>query len=466
MIKILLTVPITSFVNYPPNIPDLGLGYLAAALKKKGHEVHVRDWNTNPSQEEFKIWLEEHKPKVIGIKVFTKDVAAAKKTITIVRETLKGAIVIIGGPHPSSSEPTDLMNDFVDCDYAIRGEADESLPSLLSEIERSDLLSANDEEERYKNVPGLVWRKKKNIFSNSISFCHNLDDIDFPCWELTNPKDYSADMLGSTFKDGYLSTIITTKGCPGKCSFCCAYKINGRKIRYRSPSNVLKEISSLYNNYNVKKFMFVDNCFTSNKEHLRKICEGILKEKMKIEWDAVSYEKLDNLTDTSLSLMYNSGCRMIHIGIESGSEKTRKFMNKSCSLKEITEKIKVIKNNGINVGAWFMIGFPEETRKEIRETINYAFSLDADLVTFTICFPLPGTKIYEYIKRKYKFSSINWDSFDIANSPYPVSELSSKELNRLLKFIRLRLRFWNVFKKANRKIMKCFRIKNENYCAK
>ena len=79
-------------------------------------------------------------------------------------------------------------------------------------------------------------------------------------------------------------------------------------------------MSLLYNKYNVKKFMFMDNCFTSHKENLMEICEGIIKEKMVIEWDFVSYEKLDNLTDATLSLMYRSGCRLIHMGIESGSE--------------------------------------------------------------------------------------------------------------------------------------------------
>ena len=199
--------------------------------------------------------------------------------------------------------------------------------------------------------------------------------------------------------------------------------------------------------------MFMDNCFTSHKENLMKICEGIIKEKMVIEWDFVSYEKLDNLTDSTLSLMYQSGCRLIHMGIESGSEKTRKVMNKSCSLKEVTDKIKVIQDNWINVGAWFMIGFPEETKKEIRETTNYAFSLDADLVTFTTCFPLPGSQVYHYIKDRYKFKKIDWAAFDIDKSAYPVSQLPSKELARQLRIIRFKLLMGRVFKKItlNRK---------------
>ena len=445
--KILLMVPLTYFVEHPPNIPDLGLAYITSSLKNHGYDVYIRDWNADTSIENFRKWLNENQPEIVGIKVFTKDVAAAQKTIAIIRETLHETTIVIGGPHPSASEPEDLMDDFIDCDFAIRGEAEESLPSLLSEIKNSGDKDTKPVGERYKNVPGLVWLEEGNVFSNPISLVHNLDNIDFPCWEMFNPKDYSVNMLGSTLKEGYTSPIITTRGCPGKCSFCCAYNINGRKIRYRSPSNVLKEMSLLYNKYNVKKFMFMDNCFTSNKENLINICEGILNEKMVIEWDFVSYEKLDNLTGSTLSLMYRSGCRLIHMGIESGSEKTRRVMNKSCSLKEITEKIKVIQDTGVKVGAWFMIGFPEETKKEIRETTDYAFSVGVDMMQFSTCFPIPGSQVYHYIKGKYKFLKMDWGAFNIYDSIYPISQLSSKELKKIYRIIRFRVLMGRAFNK-------------------
>jgi radical SAM superfamily enzyme YgiQ (UPF0313 family) len=98
-------------------------------------------------------------------------------------------------------------------------------------------------------------------------------------------------------------------------------------------------------------------------------------------------------------------------------------------------------------GAWFMLGFPGETRKEMNETIKYAFSLSADLLTFTICFPLPGSRVYRYIKDKYKFDKIDWESFDVHNSEYPVSEVLSRNLTRLLKTLRLRIRFDRKIKK-------------------
>jgi anaerobic magnesium-protoporphyrin IX monomethyl ester cyclase len=192
--------------------------------------------------------------------------------------------------------------------------------------------------------------------------------------------------------------------------------------------------------------MFMDNCLTANTKNLKAICEMIIAEAMEIEWDCASYENLNNLTDDMLSLMYTAGCRMIHMGIESGSDHTRKAMNKSTKLNDIERKIKLIKKNKINVGAWFMIGFIGENIREMQKTMKYAFALDPALLTFTIVYPLPGTDIYNYMKQKYKFQRMDWTNFDIYNSEYPLSDLSSKKLIWFLKMIRFRIRMTEKFK--------------------
>ena len=253
-------------------------------------------------------------------------------------------------------------------------------------------------------------------------------------------------MFGSSTKEGRVAPIITTRGCPGKCTFCSAHNISGRKIRYRSPENILDEILILYNQYNVRQFMFQDNCFTSIKENLTSICELILQADISIEWDCVSYERLDNLTDNTLNLMYRAGCRMIHIGVESVNENIRKKMRKFGSLNQITSKIRAIQGNGIKVGAWFMIGFPDETKEEMIATRRYAFSLGVDSIHFTTVFPLPGTEIYNDVKNKYKCRRIDWAEFDLSTSVYPMSQLSSKALRIFLKMTRLRIVFGQISK--------------------
>ena len=446
--KVLLTQPLTLYVEEPPLIPDLGFGYIATQLKKKAYDVFLRDWNMNPNIDSFKTCLTETRPNVVGMKIFTKDVGAAKKTISIIREALPQVTIVIGGPHPSCSEPLELMHEFPDCDYAIRGEAELSFPALLSTFEEKAVTENRlfIPFDKAPNIPGLVWRENNVVKSNLISFVDDLDSIDSPTWEMMDPNAYSGDLIFTTSKKGATAPIITTRGCPGKCSFCSAFNINGRKIRYRSPGNVFEEMTLLYDKYYVNKFMFLDNCFTAIRENFMQLCEMIVSSKMDIEWDCVSYERLHNLSYDTVSLMYDAGCRMIHMGIESGTEKTRAVMNKACALQEITNKVRLIQGAGIKVGAWFMIGFPGETLREMLRTISYGFSLGADLITFNIVYPLPGSAVYSYFRKKYGLTHLNWSDFNIYHSKYAVSQMSSKNLTRLLKIARLRIRVDNLFK--------------------
>lgn len=431
-------IPISSMIsNPPPCFPDVGLGYIAAAIKKSGHDVHIRCWNMNPSVESFKRDIEKNKFGLVGIKVFTKDVLAANKTIRIIKSMSPDTIIVTGGPHPSTSEPEDIMIDFPESDFAIRGDAELGLPLLIKYIGESGKKHAED----LKKIPGLVWKNGNTIQSNKPFFSSDLDKFGMPLWELMDPKDYNSPKFPSGDKTGYSAPIIVTRGCPSTCTYCCAHKVNSKNVRSRSAAAVLEEISYLYNNYHVRHLFFQDTRFAHHIEKVTEICKGILKRKMDIAWDCVGYESVDTLTKDVLKLMKSSGCKFINIGIETGSDRVRRRIKKKGTTKEIFEKVKMIKDSGIGVRAWFMIGFPEETKKDIENTVSYAFSLPANFLSFEIPYPLPGTELYKYLRGKYNVNRINWENFDVYKSPYPLSELSSSELRRLLRKIRLHYRF-------------------------
>ena len=436
--KTLLMVPITSLMKHVPSFPDLGLGYLATAIKKSGYDVSLQSWNMNPSVENFKKYIKKNNFGVIGIKVFTKDIAAANKTMRLIRATLPETIIVVGGPHPSTSEPEDLMIDFLDFDFIFRGEAERGLPLLLKEIAEN---GKHPSLENLKNIPGLVWNSGDTVHANKPFLNPDLDSFGMPLWEIMHPKNYKAPRIPGGPKDGYSAPIIVTRGCPSMCSYCAAYKINGKRVRARSAISVLEEIDLLYNKYNVRHLFFLDTRFTHNGDTVAEICERILRNRMDIAWDCVGYENLHALSEDMLKLMKRAGCKSISMGIESASDIIRKSIQKQGTAKEIFQKVRMVKDIGIGVRTFFMIGFPGETKKDIEATVNYAFSLPADFLQFEIVCPHPGTELLHSLKEKYGIDRIDWESFDVYRSPYPLSGVGSLELYRKLKKIRRRYSF-------------------------
>jgi len=442
--KILLMVPITSLMEEVPPFPDLGLGYLAAAIKKQGFDVYLRSWNMNPSLGNFKKYIQKNEFDIIGIKVFTKDVGASNETIRIIKSVSPETIIVVGGPHPSTSEPNEVMIDFPDCDFVFRGEAEIGLPLLIKYVSEN----GRDISEDLKDIPGLVWRNGDSVCSNLPVLTSDIDRFGMPLWEIMKPKDYKAPKIRGGSRDGYSAPIIVTRGCSSRCTYCAAYKINGKMIRARDPKAVIEEIALLYDKYHVKNIFIMDTRFTHNSEVVTGICEGIIDNNIAIAWDCVAYESLTSLSESLLKLMKKSGCKLINAGIEAGTDTIRKRIKKQGTTKEIFEKVKMIKDAEIGVNAFFMIGFPGETRKDMEETVDFAFSLPADFLHFEIVCPHPGTELLEYLKAKYKVDKLDWETFDIYKSPYPLSEISSLELYRMLKtlkrqclFVSLKRRF-------------------------
>jgi radical SAM superfamily enzyme YgiQ (UPF0313 family) len=435
--KVLLMVPITSLMNRIPRFPDLGLGYLATAIKDSGDNVSIRSWNMNPSVRDFKRHIKENRFDIVGIKVFTKDVAAAKKTIRIIRSVSPDTVIVIGGPHPSTSEPEEVMIDFPEGDFIFRGEAEIGLPVLIQHISESRKNSSED----LKEIPGLVWREGDTVHSNLPILIPDIDNFGMPLWDLMTPKTYKVPGIPGGPAHGYTAPIIVTRGCSSRCMYCAAHKINGRKVRSRSAKAVVEEIGLLYDKYNVRHLAIMDTGFTQNENIVTEICEGLLKNNLNIAWDCVGYEDLASLSEDMLKLMKSAGCKLLNVGIESGSDMIRKQIKKQGTTKEIFKKIQLIKDAGIGIRAYFMLGFPGETKKEIEDTINYAFSLPAESVQFDIPCPHPGTELLDYLKEKYSAKRIDWGRFDVYKSPYPLSEVSSKELYSMLKKVRRRILF-------------------------
>lgn len=433
--KVLLMVPLTSLMKHYPDIPDLGLGYLATAVRKAGFQVEILGWNNNLKINEFKDYLKKTHPNIVGIKVFTHNIGPALKTVSIIKTVNPSIITVIGGPHPSASNPSETMDDFKDVDFAFRGDAEIGFSTLVKEI--SILNPSNGRRlpdiRILKEIPGLIWKDQYTVHANLPYFPENLDDLGLPSWDLIDPRIYNFYRIDENDRQGHVAPIIATRGCPLSCTYCSVALVNGKEIRRRSISSLIEEIELLYNKYNVRQLTIMDTSFLSDKYYVKNFCNSIIEKGLKIKWDCIC-DTLNRsfYNDGILDLMFKAGCRKIIMGIESGSNKILKVIKKVWSKEQFRELVPLIKSHGISVQGYFMFGFPYETKEEMKKTRDFSLKTEFDSIFYNICYPLPGTKIYEYLKKKYQIDRINWKDFIVEKSPYPVSEVSSREIMKFL----------------------------------
>jgi anaerobic magnesium-protoporphyrin IX monomethyl ester cyclase len=207
-----------------------------------------------------------------------------------------------------------------------------------------------------------------------------------------------------------VAPILSSRGCPFKCSFCAAPVTTGQKMRYRSPENVLREIDMLVFDYGVKEIVFQDDEMYANKERARKIIQGIKERSYDLVWKNTNLASWRMDYDL-IKLMKESGCYQITISPESGNPRVlREIIHKPAKMDNAREVVMWCKELGIETLADFVIGFPGETWDEIRDTASFAEELDADAVKFAVATPFPGTELYEVAVAKGLFPA-NYDFY-------------------------------------------------------
>ena len=238
--------------------PDLGLGYLATALRSKfAQRINTRLLVNNLilTDEEFKQYLLEGNFGIIGIKVFSSNVSDAKRTIKLIRETSRDIKIIVGGPH-ATGDPEHILN-YIPADYGFCGEAEIGLPRLV------EFLLGDIRDDSFDNIlskiPGLIWRQRNGVTVNEAQAVDDLDSIGMPAWDLMRPSDFPPSSFSLFSRNRILASIIFSRGCPYRCTFCGNRMM---KFRERSVGNVIKEIRLLNSEFGIKEFSVVVGGFS------------------------------------------------------------------------------------------------------------------------------------------------------------------------------------------------------------
>lgn len=397
--------------------PPLGLAYVAAAIRKEGHNVSIIDSPAlDISHHKLGEILQREHPDVIGVTSTTPTIYDAMKAVTIGKEFCQDSITIMGGCHITSL-PEDTMAECGSLNIGVIGEGEATIVDLLRALETKRPLS---------EVDGIVYRKDNKILrTRPRRLIENLDEIPFPARDLLPLDRYT--VLGEKHR---LGNILTSRGCPFRCIFCSSSQFYGRRFRARSPKNVVDEIEELMNKYKIRSFEIVDDNFTVDKKRAMEIAEEIIKRGLKIWWTCGS--RVDLVSRDLLEVMKRAGCGLIYYGIESGSERVLSILRKGITLEQAKSAIRWAKEVGMEVVGSFIIGVPGETKEDVMKTIRFAKESGIDFAQFTAMTPYPGTDVYELAKRGGLLTTNDWSRYTTINPVMRTKELTVEEISHLV----------------------------------
>jgi len=390
----------------------LGLVYLASVLEKEGHEVLVKDYITRDWEKVKEEIINEVKisnPEVVGLSCVTMNRSSCFKLAKMIKKFRPKIKIIMGGVHATSLYEQILLN--LPIDAIVMGEGEVTTPQLVNALETGNNLN---------NVKGISFKDgKKVIFTGHQEPIHNLDSIPFPKHEL--------------FKDRIKKTgtalMITSRGCPFGCTFCSTSRYWGRLWRPRSAKNVVDEIEYLKTNFPyVKRIFFHDDTLILDNKRIIDICNDILKRGIKIEW--VCSGRVDRVSKEMLKKMKEAGCVRITYGVESGSPKILKSIEKNITREQIKKAIQITNEVGLDYRTYLMVGNPGESWDTIKETVEFLKELKNLSVESVGRLEIyPNTEIYQLAKKQGIIDDSYW--LKDKKVPHYTYEHSENELTKM-----------------------------------
>lgn len=424
---VLINPPISQEITYgkfasgAPVLPPLGILYLAAYLLKHGYDVRVIDGVAEHlSLDGIIEELSSTRDQVIGITATTVAYWAAKQLIEKIRSEISGSIVVLGGAHVSGS-PEKTIVELPEGTYAIRGEGETAFLRFIHDVERGG---------DFNDVPSLIYKEDGKIFKTERApLIKDIDSLPHPARHLL----VSPDVYSHTMFRGWKQSIsvITSRGCPFQCSYC-DQSVFQRSWRAHSPDYIIDELKEIFETYGPRFVSFEDDNFFLNKKRMTEFCTKVIEQRLHFHWGCSL--RLTDLSEEYIPLMYQAGCRLIYVGLESGVDRIKKMVNKDIDRDEIYAKIKLVKKYGIRIYASFILGIPTETKAEMKETVRFARSLALDGVSFFLFTPFHNIQLSELA---HKHGRVNTDyKYFSAHTDHPVyipEGMTAKELLKIQK---------------------------------
>jgi len=426
----------------------LGLLSLAATLRIENYLAQIYQPKFRLIQDEdykktaFDVLRK--KPSLIGFSTWCISYPASLLLAKELKALAPEKPIIFGGPQ-ASILATETLEKFAFIDYVLCGESDYTFPQLVKELNKDD--------SNIKDIPGLVYRDfSGNICQNKQNqSIQNLNELPVPAYDLiSGSKSLSLDV---------------GRGCPFNCTYCSTNDFFSKKYRVKSTKRIISEMLSAFEKWGIKSFSFAHDMFTFNKKFILELCKNLIsiKEEKGINFTWTCSARIDCISNDMLVVMKKAGCQSIFFGIESGSDKIQKSIRKNLKVDKAYELADICRHINIKMHASFIVGFPDETKSDLEQTLQIIFKLAFKGVFTQISelSLLPGTPLFNNYVNQLKLDG-SFSNFSqtvcgpaelqliqqypkIFSSFYylPVSTLKRKEMVFLCQFINKQSQFRN-----------------------
>jgi len=360
--------------------PPLGVLYCAGVLVNNGIEVSVLDQAARGfSSKQVLNWVKREDPDILGFSVLITSYKQALNLARQAKEENPNLTIAFGNYHATFNAER-ILKKYPFVDVVVRGEGENTALELANCLRRKRSL---------KEVAGLTFRNDGHVVSTpDAPLIGNIDALPIPDRDLLG-AEYTSEIFGIEVATRRFTSIVSSRGCPFRCSFCGCRKFARGVWRPRSVESIMKEFQLLYSQ-GFRQFLFVDDNFTLNLRRVVKLCREIRKEKMDIEWLCDS--RVDNCRQDVFREMTRAGCRLLYFGVESANQRILDYYRKGTTPDQTRRAVESARKAGVDiiVGS-FIVGAPDETRGEIQNTLRFAHELDIDVPQLNILGAFPGT---------------------------------------------------------------------------
>jgi radical SAM superfamily enzyme YgiQ (UPF0313 family) len=408
----------------PPIYPPLGVLYMAAMLEKAGHSVEFLDMDIEAMDEDGLVeHVKQTRPQFVGFSCVTPTIELGWGLAKRIKSVFPDVFIAIGGIHATIDPLNTLGKEGVDA--ICIGESEHTICEMVDRLESGTT--------DMSGVAGVFFKKDGEIVQNPPREMESdLDSFPFPAFHLIKDlcKYSPPDAQGLP-----VAPIMTSRGCPGKCTYCCTKQIFGRRFRARSVENIVAEIDLLVTKFGVKEIHFLDDNLSTNRRRILELCRQLKERDYPIRYEISNGIRADMVDEEILRALKGIGMANVGFGVESGNEEILKVIKKGIDKDTVRKAMKMAKDLGFETWGFFILGLYKDTPETIKDTIDFAIELDPDFAKFLILKPFPGSEIFQQLQAMNLIDSYEYAKYGVYTEPvHHLPDLTAAEIFKWQKY--------------------------------